>query len=96
MQIQDKIAGNILVITIEGHITGISEVTNIKSVIQSNADFKIIELIIKDAYVIPSMLIGLLIKEVNQNKKTVKLKCLQKELKQLLSDLNLDSVLQVS
>jgi len=96
MQVVDKIAGNILFIKINGHITGIYEVSKIKAVIAENSDLKIIELDIKDAYVIPSMLIGFLIKEVNLENKKIRLKCSQKELKQLIVDLNLHTVFEIS
>lgn len=96
MQLEDKIIGNMLCVKINGHITGISEVSRLKDIISMNADnVKIIELEIRDAYVIPSMLIGLLMKEAKKDQKQIRLLCVQKELKQLLSDLNLDTVFEV-
>lgn len=95
MQTTHKLLGDLLSIKIDGHITGITEVTKLKDIFNSNASAKIIEMQVIDAYVIPSMLIGLFLKEVNVNNRKLRLICSQKELKTLINDLNLNSVIEV-
>ncbi len=92
MKIITKQSGTTLFCTIEGHITGISEAMQIKTEISSNENISVIELNIPDAYVIPSMLIGYLVKTVAKDKKSISIKCGTRELKQLIIDLNLQSV----
>jgi len=92
MEIFSSLNGMNLSLTLEGHITGIVEVTEIKNVIASNQDFHILEIIITDAFVIPSALIGYLIKIINTDKKNVIIKAKQNELKILLTELNLDKI----
>ena len=89
MKIDTKTLGATLAITIEGQITGISEVQEIKNVIEYYTDTVSIELVLKDAYVIPSSLIGYLVKLVNVNQKKVIINA-QDELKELLRDLSLE------
>lgn len=95
MTIEDKLSGNKLSLIVKGHITGISEFNELKQVIDSSSQVSTVELSFRDAYVIPSILIGYLVKIINLDKKTVIIKCSQKELKSLLTDLNLHTVMNV-
>ena len=79
-----------LSIIIEGHITGIDEVMQIKEIINSNAGVNTIELVIKDAFVIPSALLGFLVKLANRDGKSIIISEAKSELKNLLDDLDLN------
>ena len=81
-----------LVITIEGHITGVTEVMEIKNILMANPHVNVVELVIKDALVIPSALIGTLSKLANKDKKKVTIAAAKDELKSLFNDLNLDQI----
>jgi len=96
MKTSQKMMGSSLSITVDGHITGKSEVMKIKDIVDHNSEATVIELIVNDAYVIPSMLIGVLVREIQVNHKRVRLLCSQDELKTLIKDLNLDSIIEVS
>ena len=85
-----SMSGSTLTIKVEGHITGLAQVEEIKSLVSANSRYEFIELDIVDAYVIPSALIGYLIKLVNLDKKKVTLIAHQAELKELIQELNLD------
>jgi len=95
MEIHSSYSGMNLSLTLEGHITGISEVAKIKSLVNANQGFTTLDLIIKDAFVIPSALIGYLIKIINADNKRVTIKASHNELKVLLSELKLDKVFEV-
>ena len=95
MQIDSNISGDNLSITIRNHITGISEVAQIKTLIDSHRNIRNIDLNIIDAYVIPSMLIGYLVKLIKKDKKSITINCSKKELKQLIKDLNLDTIITI-
>ena len=96
MHIKDTLIGNKLSIDIDGHVTGIKEFTEIKSMIESYKEAQIIDLKFNDAHVIPSMIIGYLVKIIKKDNKRVDIKCSQKELKQLMIDLNLHTMMNVS
>lgn len=93
MQTKDVVSGEKLSIEIGGHITGLGEFTQLKSIINSHSQAKVIELNIKDAFVIPSVLIGYLVKLIHVDKKTIIMKCAKEELKTLITDLNLNTVI---
>ncbi len=95
MQIQSTLLGDYLTIIIDGHITGIKEFSEIKAIIDSHTQAKAVELKINDAHVIPSMLIGYLVKIIKMDKKKVTIKCSKKELKSLITDLNLHTIINV-
>jgi len=95
MKIDTKIAGSIVSLKIEGQITGIMEVQSIKSNIENNLEnANEVKLILKDAYVMPSSLIGYLVKLVRGDEKTVVIEA-KTELKNLLSDLDLKHVFTI-
>jgi len=87
-------AGNVTIM-IEGHITGINEVMQIKDIISSNIHARTFELVIKDAYVMPSALIGFLAKLVNVDGKQIVISDANAELKTLINDLNLNQTFLV-
>jgi len=87
--------GNVLRITIHGHVTGVSEVIVLKEIMDNNTESSNIELIINDAYVIPSMLIGALLKKVHADKKKVSIQTSQKRLKTLISELSLNTFIEM-
>ncbi len=96
MQITHTKIGNLLTIDITEHITGIQEVSAIRTVIQENNGFDTIKLNIVDAFVIPSALIGYLMKLTNIDKKNISIIAHQKELNQLLIDLELDQLFRLN
>ncbi len=95
MKTRAEYSGGTLSIIIDDHITGIIEVVQIKDIFKSYPEARIVELDIRDAYVIPSMLIGYLLKEINVDKKRIIIKCAKKELKNLITDLNLHTIIDV-
>ena len=88
-----KVENNNLIV--EGLVRGNSEVAEIKSVI-SNLTSKSISIIFQDSYVIPSSLIGFLLKSIHDDKIDLSVVVKQPELYQLLDRLNLVSGLKVS
>lgn len=86
--------GTVATLRIEGHITGVAEVLEIKTKL-STVDFEILEITVKDAFVIPSALIGYLVKIVQKDGVKVMFNAQQDSLKTLISDLNLDAVFEV-
>jgi len=86
--------GTVATLQVEGHITGVTEVLEIKTQL-SNVDFDILELTIEDAFVIPSAFIGYLVKIVQKDGKKILLHPKQPSLKTLITDLNLDAVFEV-
>jgi hypothetical protein len=90
MQVKSSQSGNKFVLKISGHITTIGDVGEIKNHL-INIDANEVEFIIGDAFVIPSALIGLLLKLVQANHKTVTIKA-KDELMELLKELNLQTV----
>ena len=95
MEIHSSYSGMNLSLTLEGHITGVTEVMKIKSLVSANQGFTTLDLIIKDAFVIPSALIGYLMKVVNADNKRVVIQAHQRDLKVLLAELKLDKVFEV-
>jgi len=89
MKLETKTLGATLAIIIKGQITGISEVQEIKNIVESYRDTSSIELILEDAYVMPSSLIGYLVKLVNVDEKRIIINA-QEDLKELLLDLSLE------
>lgn len=87
--------GSTLQIEIQGHVTGVAEVLVLKDILDANADVSRIEFIINDAYVIPSMLIGILLKEVHSAKKKVMIRTTQERLKTLINELSLNTFIEV-
>ena len=87
--------GTSLVIDVDGHITGIGEVNEIKSVIEMNQDVPLIELDLHDALVVPSALIGLLFKKAQKEGKKVVLKAQHEEIQELIQDLDLQHHIEV-
>jgi len=81
-------------LTVEGHITGVTEVLEIKTAL-ANLNIEILEIIVRDAYVIPSALIGYLVKLVQKDGIKVVFRAEQDSLKTLISDLNLNAVFEV-
>jgi len=90
MELQTRLSASSMTLTVEGHITGISEVMAIKNAISSHMHLETFELDIKDAFVIPSALIGFLVKIVNRDNKKVIINASKSELKDLLKDLGLE------
>ncbi len=82
-------------IIIEGLVRGNSEVAEIKTTI-SNLTSKSVSIIFQDSYVIPSSLIGYLLKSIHDDKIDLNIKVKQHELYELLDRLNLISALKVS
>ena len=82
-------------IIIEGLVRGNSEVAEIKSIV-SNTTSKNIVIVFQDSYVIPSSLIGYLLKSIHDDKIDLSVKVKQHELYELLDRLNLISALKVS
>ena len=91
MKVEPQIQTGKLVVKILDHITGVKEVNDIKSVIDSYDNIHSIELNIVDAFVMPSALIGYLVKLNGKDQKNIYIKA-NKDLKKLLIDLNLDQV----
>ncbi|SFV59658.1 hypothetical protein MNB_SM-7-515 [hydrothermal vent metagenome] len=92
MDTQTNLGTTNITIKVDGHITGIDEVMTLKNIISANMHLETFELDIKDAFVIPSALIGFLVKIVNQENKRVIINASKSELKNLLRDLNLDQI----
>lgn len=82
---------------IEGLVRGNSEVAEIKSVISNLiSSNKVVTIQFENSYVIPSSLIGFLLKVIHDDKINLNVKVKQKELYELLDRLNLVSALKVS
>ena len=96
MEITHNIISGMLTLRISGHITGVQEVNEIKSIVEANKSADTIKLDILDAFVIPSALIGYLMKLVNVDEKIISIAAYQEELYQLLSDLQLEKIFQLS
>jgi len=96
MKITHTMIGNLLTIHINEHITGMQEVGVIKTIVKANDGFDTIKLDIVDAFVIPSALIGYLMKLTNIDKKNISIIAHQKELNQLLIDLQLDQLFRLN
>ena len=95
MKTTSNFNGTTLNITIEGHVTGATEVMEIKNIVSAHLHATSVELNIKDAFVIPSALIGYLVKLVNGEKKRVAIQAKHEGLKNLLRDLNLHTLFEV-
>jgi len=95
MKTDTRLGATNLTIMIEGHITGMNEVMQIKDIISSNIQVDTFELVINDAYVIPSALIGFLAKLVNVDGKKIVISDAKDELKDLLNDLDLNQIFHV-
>ena len=84
-------------VIIEGLVRGNTEVAEIKSVISNLvSSSKIVTIQFENSYVIPSSLIGFLLKVIHDDKINLTVKVKQKELYDLLDRLNLVSALNVS
>ena len=94
MNIKSSHGGSKLVLRIYEHITTINDVNEIRSHMMSSS-FDELELVINDAFVMPSALIGLLLKEVQADKKRVYIQA-KDELIELLKELNLQSVFKLT
>jgi len=94
MNIKASHGGNRLILKIYEHITTINDVNEIKKHMLSES-FDELELVISDAFVIPSALIGLLLRTVQADKKRVSIKA-KDELLELLKELNLQSVFKLT
>ena len=95
MELNSSYTGMNLTLTLKGHITGISEVAKIKSLVETSQGFTALDLVIEDAFVIPSALIGYLMKVINVDKKRVIIQAKHHELRVLLTELKLDKVFEV-
>ena len=71
MKIRTNIHSSLISLEIEGHVTGIIEVEEIKSIISSYNNISEIEFVFKDASVIPSSLIGYLVKLAQRDNKRI-------------------------
>lgn len=93
MEINTSATSTTVTLTIRGHITGIGEVAEIKNILAQNDAVSTVELKLIDAFVIPSMLIGFLLKEAQVKKKAIIFISPKDELKSLINELNLSSIL---
>jgi len=91
MKLEPQLQAGRLTVKILDHITGVREVNEIKQVIDSYSNIQNVELNIVDAFVMPSALIGYLVKLNGKDQKTIYITA-NKDLKKLLVDLNLDKV----
>ncbi len=90
-----KVEGNNIIVN--GLVRGNAEVDEIKSVATNLINsHKSIIILLESSYVIPSSLIGYLLKIIHDNKINVSIRVKQKELYELLDRLNLVSALRVS
>jgi len=96
MQTNVTLHNTTLQILIDGHVSGISEVMELQNIMKQHTEVNFIELIFPDAFVIPSALIGYLLRVIKVDKKTVQIKAQRQELRDLINDLNLSSVLNIS
>ena len=94
MRIKQHDMGNQLILDIDGHITGISEVNELK-IIFNNSNATTIELNINDAFVVPSAFIGILVRLVQKDKKSIKINTKHQELQILFKELSLDSIIDI-
>ncbi len=94
MKIEHSQVGNKVIIKIYEHVTSIADVHNIKTHIHDGT-FDEIEIVLYDAFVIPSALIGLLLKIVKGDKKIVNIKATN-ELIELLKELNLQNIFKLT
>ncbi len=90
MKISHNLIGNLLTLSINEHITGLTEVDTIKILIKENSECQTLKIDIIDGFVIPSALIGYLMKLINVDNKSISIVAHQKELQELLIDLKLD------
>jgi len=95
MELEVHNVGSSLIINVDGHITGMMEVGEIKNVMDSNQEISLIELDLNDAIVVPSALIGLLLKKSQEENKKVVLKTHHKEIQELFHELNLQNQIEV-
>jgi hypothetical protein len=94
MKINTRTTAGIVSLEIEEQVTGIHEVQEIQRVISSFNQNNTVELIFKDAYVMPSSLIGYLVTLVNVNNKKVIID-VQSELRNLIVELDLDKIFTI-
>ena len=90
MKISHKLVGRLLTLSINGYITGLQEVSTVKTLIKENSECDSIKLDIIDGFVIPSALIGYLMKLINVDNKSISIIAHQEELQELFVDLQLD------
>ena len=95
MDVKVQDLGQKLLLKITGHITGAVEAGEIRSILKSHENSEAIEFHIKDALVIPSSLIGLLIKKSLVEGKKITVKVWNKELEDLFYELNLLDYIEV-
>ena len=95
MKVRTSTHSSLISLEIEGHVTGIVEVEEIKSIIASYNNITEIEFIFKDAFVIPSSLIGHLVKLAQRDNKRIIIKSSNADLVKLLTDLNLDQMFYI-
>ena len=95
MQTNSTFHNSTLHLIIDGHVSGISEVMTITNIFSEYSQARVIELEFNDAFVIPSALIGHLLKLVNVDQKKVMIKAKRHELKDLINDLNLNTAFDV-
>jgi hypothetical protein len=90
----NSIAGKV-VLDISGYVTGMADVAEINSAIASDSAAGEINFIFHDAVVIPSALIGTLLKLVQKDGKKVVIEAKQNGLKDLLGRLKLTTLIDV-
>jgi len=91
----EKNSQNVAIIVV-GNVRSNSEVLKIKSSFEDNVkDSKSIRLIFNDSYIIPSSLIGFLLKLIHENHVKLNVEVRQDELYNLLERLNLIRALNI-
>ena len=96
MKIDTSLHGSLLTLTIHGHITGTTEVEEIKAVLSAHKSLDKIELNLLDAFVMPSALIGHLVKLSQRDNKDISIKANNDTLVDLLNNLGLNQMFKIS
>lgn len=96
MKISVESASNRRVVKIEGLVRGTEEVSRIKSEFSNFSENEVVELHFIDSYIIPSSLIGFLLKVIHEDRIKLKVIIEKQELYELLRRLNLTQSLNVA
>ena len=95
MKVTTDLRGSALYLNVKGHITGMNEVENIKSTITLYNNFNTVELLLEDAYVIPSSLLGYLVKLKVKENKSIVINTKEESLEELLISLELHKLFSI-
>ncbi len=98
MEIKTKVDGDTTIITVTGVIISIDDSSKIKEeIIKQEAAYpgNNVELVIEDSYLIPSSLIGALLKMIHENKIPISVLTKNEQLYYLIQRLKLTELLRV-